>query len=496
MADRGTHPGARRTGRAAVAALAALALLAPAACTGRGRTADADPAVASPAACQVRYVLRAQPAGFTADVTVTNLGGRLADWTVGFELSGPQQRLADGWGATWLQSGQQISAGGPDLAAHGSRTAGFDGTGPAGPAPGAVTLNGVDCALDVDAGSTAPVPAASRTPQVRVAGNRIVDQNGAPVSLLGVNRSGGEYSCVNGSGIWDGPVDDAALDAIAAWHVRAVRLPLNEDCWLSLGKVQARYSGARYRTAVAALVAALQAHGLIPILDLHWTDGRWTGPESMCADAAATCQKPMPDSGASTFWRSVAQTFRDDQSVVFDLFNEPYPSETEVGSRDRSWDCWLRGGSACGLGYPVAGMQQMLDAVRSTGARNVVLASANSYSRDLTGWLAHRPADPTGNLAAAWHWYDDGSCVDAACWQRQVGPVAARVPVVATEIGEKDCAATSVGPLMDWLDARGVPYLAWTWNTWDCRDGPALITDYSGTPTPYGQGVRDHLAGR
>jgi endoglucanase len=28
---------------------------------------------------------------------------------------------------------------------------------------------------------------------------------------------------------------------------------------------------------------------------------------------------------------------------------------------------------------------------------------------------------------------------------------------------------------------------------WDCKDGPALITDYNGTPTPFGVGFRNHL---
>jgi hypothetical protein len=473
-----------------------LALAALSTCTGGGSAPG--PTVSAPAACQVRYVVRAQPAGFTADVSVTNLGGRLRGWTVGFDFAGAEQRLASGWNATWIQTGTHVTAAvsGTDLAPRASATAGFDGVGPVGAAPARFTLNGVTCAPRVDSDATAP--ASTRvTPALHVAGNQIVDQSGRPTSLIGVNRSGGEYMCVNGNGIWDGPVDDDALAAIGSWNVKAVRVPLNEDCWLSLGKLDPRYSGARYRNAVATLVASLEAHGLVPILDLHWTDGRYTGDQSMCASAAATCQKPMPDGNAVTFWRSVAQTFRDDDSVVFDLFNEPYPSDTGTMSRSQSWDCWLDGGSAChGLDYPVAGMQQMLDAVRSTGARNVTLISANSYSRDLTGWLAHRPEDPTGNLAAAWHWYNDGSCDGADCWQREVGPVAARVPVVATEIGEMDCSSALVDPLMSWLDTAGVSYVAWTWNTWGCRQGPALITDWSGTPTAYGQGVRDHLRGR
>jgi hypothetical protein len=46
---------------------------------------------------------------------------------------------------------------------------------------------------------------------------------------------------------------------------------------------------------------------------------------------------------------------------------------------------------------------------------------------------------------------------------------------------------------MKWFDDRDLSYLGWTWNTWDCSSGPSLISDYDGTPTSYGAGLRDHL---
>ena len=50
-----------------------------------------------------------------------------------------------------------------------------------------------------------------------------------------------------------------------------------------------------------------------------------------------------------------------------------------------------------------------------------------------------------------------------------------------------------VDQVMKWFDDRGLSYLGWTWNTWDCSAGPSLISDYAGTPTAYGIGLRDHL---
>ena len=67
----------------------------------------------------------------------------------------------------------------------------------------------------------------------------------------------------------------------------------------------------------------------------------------------------------------------------------------------------------------------------------------------------------------------------------------AQVPVIAGEIGENDCADGYVNPLMAWLDSESTSYLAWAWNAdFNCSSGPGLITDYTGTPTGYGAGVR------
>jgi endoglucanase len=342
-----------------------------------------------------------------------------------------------------------------------------------------------------------PVTAAAQAtaPQLHVSGNQLVDGSGAAVTLHGVNRSGGEFACVQGNGIWDGPMDQASIEQIASWQVNAVRVPVNEACWNAESYVDPAYSGATYQQAVEDYVNLLNDNGLVAIIDLHWSDGTYTGPSSACSTAQATCQKPMPDTEqAIPFWTSVADTFKGNNAVVFDLFNEPYP-ERATGDETSGWECWRDGGTCQGISYPVAGMQSLVDAVRSTGATNVIFLGGLAYSNDLTGWLRYRPDDPAGNLVAAWHSYNFNVCANESCWTSQLAPVIAQVPLVAGEIGENDCAAGYITGLMNWLDAQDTGYLAWTWNNWDCSTGPSLISDYDGTPTAYGSGYRDHLAG-
>ncbi len=331
-------------------------------------------------------------------------------------------------------------------------------------------------------------------PRLHVSGNRLVNAHGRPVLLHGVNRSGTEFLCVQGHGIFDGPSGQASVSAMKSWGINAVRIPLNEACWNGASYVNPAYSGANYQSAIRSYVNLLNANGMVAILDLHWSDGRYTGPASECASAQARCLKPMPDAAqAIPFWTSVARDFKGNGAVLFDLFNEPFP-ERAARSEAGGWACWLHGGSCPGIGYPVAGMQALVDAVRGTGARNVILVGGLTWANDLTGWLASEPADPAHNLAASWHSYNFNACSNVSCWDSQVAPVLAQVPVVAGEIGENTCASGYISTLMNWLDSQGGSYLAWAWNAdFACATGPSLITSYAGTPTPYGAGFRSHL---
>ncbi|MEU9419058.1 cellulose binding domain-containing protein [Streptomyces sp. NPDC048272] len=459
-------------------------------------------AAASPA-CVVEYtVTQTWNQGFEGAVTLTNKAAPLSGWTLTFDFPGTQ-KVGQGWNAKWSQSSRTVTAvnetwnGG--LGTGSSATLGFLASWSGGnPAPTTFELNGNTCATAAGDPTEPPTPTPTPTPvedppALHVSGNNLVDASGAVRRMVGVNRSGGEFMCIQGHGIFDGPVDDHAIAAIADWNVNTVRIPLNEECWLGLDNIRPEYAGTRYRDAVTALVRRIEDHGMTPVVELHWTWGQYTGNSSGCADIHAACQKPMPDARhAPAFWTSVANAFKADPAVVLDLFNEPYPDR--AGSTPaQAWSCWRDGGNCPGIGYEVAGMQDLVDAVRATGARNLILAAGIAYANDLGRWWAHRPHDPIDNLAAAWHVYNFNACADEACWDSMLGPLAAELPIVAGEIGENTCSHAFIDRVMRWFDGHGLSYLGWTWNTWDCSSGPALISSYEGAPTAFGIGLRDRL---
>ena len=331
--------------------------------------------------------------------------------------------------------------------------------------------------LVVVSGSPSVTTASAAQPlAVKVVGNELVNGSNQPMRLIGMDRSGTEYACVQGFGIFDGPSDASSVAAMASWHADAVRVPLNEDCWLGINGVNPSFSGANYRSAIQDYVQLLNNAGMVAILDLHWN-----APGSNLA----TGQQDMADADHSvSFWSSVATAFKTNPGVVFDLYNEPH---------DISWSCW-RNGCATSAGWQAAGMQQMLNAVRSAGATQPVMIAGLNWANDLSGWLANEPSDPLHQLVASAHIYNFTGCSTSTCWNQTLAPVAASVPLVTGELGENDCSSGFINSYMSWADSVGVSYLGWTWDTWNCRSGPALITSYSGSPTAFGAGLQTHMA--
>jgi hypothetical protein len=385
---------------------------------------------------------------------------------------------------------------------------------------------------------------------IHVVGNRLVDARNRPIQLRGANEQGSEYACVGPIynperlTFFDGPVGREAIAAMKRWRINAVRIPLNEDCWLGLNPVERggepEYririirddpdAGTRlahsYRRAIKDYVARLHRLGLIAILDLHW---------SAPGDSLAFDQWPMPDADHSpTFWRSVAKAFRDDHELIFEVFNEPFFQDAER----LPWSC-LRDGCVlpnacadCADGvipdgsvapgcdacptpnkpdgeYRAAGTQALVDAIRSTGAEQPILVPGRNYTNDLGRWLAFRPKDPLKQIGAAFHGYEGLTCDDEECWKRTVARVAQRVPVVATEFGpetsdrSEPCTdnASYDRRFLRWADANDVSYISWAWYRDTDSDPSAcslgMLTSYDGAPRAgHGSAVHDHYTSR
>ena len=110
-------------------------------------------------------------------------------------------------------------------------------------------------------------PEPRRTPDgaphlsIAVRGNRLINGSGQTITLHGVNIDGTEWSCLYGHP-FAGPSDERSIQAMAAWHINAVRIPLNEDCWLGINGAPRNIF--RYRRQIRGYVARLNRMGFTP----------------------------------------------------------------------------------------------------------------------------------------------------------------------------------------------------------------------------------------
>ncbi|HKP91457.1 MAG TPA: cellulase family glycosylhydrolase [Thermoleophilaceae bacterium] len=351
--------------------------------------------------------------------------------------------------------------------------------------------------------------ASARPAPIHVDGNRLANASGATVRVIGVNRSGSEYACAGpvagggyGWGFWQGPVDDRAVEAMRTWRVRAVALPLNEACWLGgYGGLNPAYTGKRYRDAVARYVGRLEEHGIRVVLRLS---GAAPGKHVYGKDPEISASEiPMADADHSlAFWRSVARRFKHDRALLFHAFDEP----NGIG-----WGCALNGcvvadrpeGRKRYGTYRAVGHQSIVDAIRSTGAKQPIVVSGIDFAGNLSRWRRYRPHDPLGQLVAGLSAFDYSGNYPAV--KPDLERIAKRHPILVGGFGDTDCDSDFSRGLMRFADSLGVSYLAWTWNSVQDYGGcsNALLDGgdpsrpdrgyYTARPSGYGKGVRAHL---
>jgi endoglucanase len=84
------------------------------------------------------------------------------------------------------------------------------------------------------------------------------------------------------------------------------------------------------------------------------------------------------------FWKQVAQKCGNNTQIIFDLFNEPFPGNNK--DTDTAWNC-IKTGECLGINYPAAGMQEIVNTIRQTGAKNILMISGPQNSNSLTKWI-------------------------------------------------------------------------------------------------------------
>ena len=375
-------------------------------------------------------------------------------------------------------------------------------------ASGATLGSPGSASVSIVGSATAPPPGVFG---VKVSGNHLVSTlNGSVVQIVGANISGLENGGSGfqwtqfqtaGASFWSQVVNYGGSG------LNAVRLPLNEASWLNYtcydsgsgasGGLYTPASGGGYtpdpksiyQGVVKQAVADATAAGLYVILDLHWGAPNNTSGQPYCPIG----QPGYADNDHSvTFWKEVADAFKGNPAVIFELFNEPFGSNTYANWVTQNGSTYTPGPEArmlftggnfspfdaqnnhngnamftTEITWNAASMVTLLKTIRGEGATNVVLGSPIGWAGEIETWLGTYTGsgnpDPLQQFGVAWHLY--GYAKGTA---PPLAVLNAGYPIVVTETYGFDSALDG-GKNADgytWAAAHDIGYLWWGWNDW------------------------------
>lgn len=331
----------------------------------------------------------------------------------------------------------------------------------------------------------APNPA-KFPPAIRVVGNKVLDENGKEVWLQGVNIMSLD---------WNPQGERVLLStkvAIEDWKSNIIRLAISDAYWYGT-KGGAKDGGKAYRELVDAVINMAANRGAYVLLDLH----QYRAPKQEHAD----------------FWTDAATRYKNHPALIFDVMNEPFGT---------SWEVWQKGGlvetkkegvdeSAFlseedkiknNAAFRSIGMQGLVDAVRATGAKNVILAGGLDWGYDLSGVTKGYALDDKGGNGIIYgsHVYPWKSG-----WQAKFLDAAAKHPILFGENGGRVKKMSFIPDAQQedvktWVPAfLGLVQqhkLHWTGFSFHPAASPELISDWDYTPTPeWGALAKRALAG-
>ncbi|SCG42207.1 cellulase family glycosylhydrolase [Micromonospora humi] len=404
--------------------------------------------------CAVTYTTNSWQGGFTANLTIKNLGDPVSAWTLGFTFPDGGQRLVQGWSATWQQSGSAVTGRSLDyngsLGTGASTTVGFNGswTG-SNPSPTSFTLNGTVCTGGTTTPTTpgtpptttppptTPPPPTGTTPvavngQLRVCGVNLCNQYGRPIQLRGMSTHGLQWfaNCYT----------DTSLTALADdWQADLLRISMYVQ------EKGYETNPTAFTNQVNTLVDKAEARGMYALIDFH----------------TLTPGDPMYNlERAKTFFANVAARNAAKKNVIYEITNEP---------NGVSWST-IRSYA-----------EQVIPVIRAADPDAVVIVGTRGWSSlgvsegGNSDEIVNNPVRAE-NIMYTFHFY---AASHKDNYRNEVQRAASRLPLFVTEFGtvtytgDGAVDTASSNAWLDLLDRLKISYANWTFS--DAAEGSAAL---------------------
>ncbi|MBB5867977.1 endoglucanase [Allocatelliglobosispora scoriae] len=400
------------------------------------------------AGCSVTYTTNQWTGGFTANISIKNLGDPISSWTLGFTFPASGQQVGQGWSATYSQSGSAVTARSMDyngaLGTGASTGIGFNGTWTtSNPAPTSFTLNGTVCTgtttpTSPSASATAsPRPSSSPSPstpptgqtpvaangQLHVCGVNLCNQNNKAIQLRGMSTHGLQWfaNCYN----------DASLDALANdWKADLLRIAMYVQ------EQGYETNPTAFTNQVNTLVDKAQARGMYALIDFHTLT-----PGDPTYNLAR----------AKTFFAAVSARNASKNNVIYEITNEP---------NGVSWQTIKN--------YA----EQVIPVIRANDPDAVIIVGTRGWSSlgisdgSNSTEVINNPVNAS-NIMYTFHFYA-ASHLDN--YRAEVERAAARIPLFVTEFGTVTYTGggnvdiSSSTTWLDLLDRLKISYANWTYS--------------------------------
>lgn len=266
-------------------------------------------------------------------------------------------------------------------------------------------------------GLVPPKPTPVPLPWLSTRGNQIVDASGKAIVLRGANIS----SLYWGYEKWH---PEAVGNLATEWGAKVVRIRVHEDRFLADPK-------AWFKKIENEIAGPAREAGIYVVIH------PWIGNN-----------QPLPDDKTVEMWRMIAQRYKDDPTILYDLLAEP---------REVSWR------------QTREAYKNLIETVREVNPKSLIFVSGLSWGRRINEYL-DEPL-PYGNIV-----YRSNPYNHIGQFEDLFGKIATKYPVFLGEFGPSpDMDIEDVKALVAYAQKLRIGWTAWAFQSIGC---PCLLSDY------------------